>query len=60
MNDYGAYRTAFEGRELPLAFVDRPALERNVELTATRAGPLQVRVASKSVRCRGILERLLE
>ncbi|QLD89978.1 alanine racemase [Natronomonas salina] len=60
MNDYGAYRRAFEGRELPLAFLDRPALERNVELTATRAGSLQVRVASKSVRCRAVLERLLE
>lgn len=60
MNEYGAYRAAFEDREPPLAFVDRPALERNVELTATRAGSLRVRVASKSVRCRGVLERLLE
>jgi D-serine deaminase-like pyridoxal phosphate-dependent protein len=60
MNEYGAYQAAFESRELPLAFLDRPALERNVDLTATRAGSLQVRVASKSVRCRGVLDRLLE
>jgi D-serine deaminase-like pyridoxal phosphate-dependent protein len=59
MDEYGAYRTAFEDRELPLAFVDRGAMERNVALTSTRAGSMPVRVASKSVRCRGILERLL-
>lgn len=60
MDDYGSLREAFDGRELPLAFVDRAALEANIEQTAERAGDVPVRVASKSVRCRGILERLLD
>lgn len=60
MDDYGTYRVAFEGRTLPMAFVDRRALDANVALTRTRAGDVPVRVASKSVRCRAALERLLE
>jgi D-serine deaminase-like pyridoxal phosphate-dependent protein len=59
MNEYGAYRAAFEGRELPTAFVDRAALAANIALTADRADGLPVRVASKSVRCRAALERIL-
>jgi D-serine deaminase-like pyridoxal phosphate-dependent protein len=59
MNDYGAYRTAFEGRALPTAFIDRAALDKNIALTAERADDLPVRVASKSVRCRAALKRIL-
>jgi D-serine deaminase-like pyridoxal phosphate-dependent protein len=59
MNDYGAYRTAFEGRALPTAFIDRAALDENIALTAERADDLPVRVASKSVRCRAALKRIL-
>jgi len=59
MNEYGAYRAAFEDRELPVAFLDRGALEANLDRTATRADGVPVRVATKSVRCRGVLERLL-
>jgi D-serine deaminase-like pyridoxal phosphate-dependent protein len=59
MNEYGAYRTALEDRPLPAAFLDREAFETNVERTADRADGVPVRVASKSVRCRGVLERIL-
>ncbi|MFW5964269.1 MAG: alanine racemase, partial [Natronomonas sp.] len=59
MNEYGAYRTAFAERALPTAFVDRAALAANIALTADRADGLPVRVASKSVRCRAALERIL-
>ncbi|PSP95420.1 hypothetical protein BRC84_03145 [Halobacteriales archaeon QS_1_68_44] len=59
MNEYGAYRTAFEGQELPVAFLDRSAFEANVERTRARADGVPVRVASKSVRCRWVLERIL-
>lgn len=60
MQGYGAYRSAFDGQELPTAFLDRQAFEANIEQTADRADGVPVRVASKSVRCRAALERLLE
>ena len=59
MNEYGAYRAAFAGRELPTAFLDRAALEANIARTADRADGLPVRIASKSVRCRAAMERIL-
>ncbi len=59
MNEYGAYRAAFDGRELPAAFLDLPAFEANVEQTADRTDGVPVRVASKSVRCAAVLERIL-
>ena len=59
MEEYGAYRAALGDRELPAAFLDRGAFEANLDRTATRAGDLPVRVATKSVRCVGVLERLL-
>lgn len=59
MNEYGAYRAAFDGRELPAAFLDLAAFEENVATTADRADGTPVRVASKSVRCTGVLERIL-
>jgi D-serine deaminase-like pyridoxal phosphate-dependent protein len=60
MQPYGAYRTAFAERSLPTAFLDREAFEANVQRTKERADGVPVRVASKSVRCRAVLERLLE
>ncbi|QLD85991.1 alanine racemase [Natronomonas halophila] len=60
MQPYGAYRAAFADRSLPTAFLDRRAFEANVERTAERADGVPVRIASKSVRCRAVLERLLD
>ncbi len=59
MEAYGAYRAALEDRELPAAFLDRGAFEANLDRTAARADGVPVRVATKSVRCVGVLERLL-
>jgi D-serine deaminase-like pyridoxal phosphate-dependent protein len=59
MNEYGAYRAALDGRDLPAAFLDRAAFEANVATTADRAGGTPVRVATKSVRCTAVLERVL-
>jgi D-serine deaminase-like pyridoxal phosphate-dependent protein len=44
----------------PLAIVDEPALGANADDLVRRAGGLPVRVASKSVRVRSIIERTLE
>ncbi|MFT4883253.1 MAG: D-serine deaminase-like pyridoxal phosphate-dependent protein [Natronomonas sp.] len=60
MQSYGAYRAAFSERSLPTAFLDREAFEANIERTKERADGVPVRVASKSVRCRAVLERLLD
>ena len=59
MNEYGAYRAALDGRDLPAAFLDRAAFEANVARTAKRADGTPVRVATKSVRCTAVLERVI-
>lgn len=57
--DHGFYRETFADRALPLAFLDLNALDRNIEAIRDRAAGVPVRVASKSVRCRWILEEVL-
>lgn len=57
---YDRYRSAVAGESLPLAYLDRDALDANVETTRQRAGDLPVRVASKSIRCRAVLRYVLE
>ncbi|HET7485398.1 MAG TPA: amino acid deaminase/aldolase [Solirubrobacterales bacterium] len=49
----------FEEVEAPFAFVDLDAMWSNAEEMLGRAGAKPIRVASKSVRCRGLLERIL-
>ncbi|WP_330631876.1 amino acid deaminase/aldolase [Halocatena halophila] len=57
---YDRYRSAIEGEQMPLAYVDRAALDANIRTTQRRAGELPIRVASKSIRCRNILAYVLE
>jgi D-serine deaminase-like pyridoxal phosphate-dependent protein len=49
----------FEEVEAPFAFVDLDAMWSNAEAMLERASAKPVRVASKSVRCRVLLERIL-
>lgn len=56
---YEYYRRAFEGRRLPLAFCDLALLDENIAALAARAAGTPIRVASKSLRCRAVLERVL-
>ena len=49
----------FEEVEAPFAFVDLDAMWANSDAMLERAGGKPIRVASKSVRCRGVLERIL-
>jgi D-serine deaminase-like pyridoxal phosphate-dependent protein len=49
----------FEDVEAPFAFVDLDAMWSNAGEMLGRAGTKPIRVASKSVRCRGLLERIL-
>ena len=49
----------FEEVEAPFAFVDLDAMWSNSEAMLGRAAGKPIRVASKSVRCRALLERTL-
>ncbi len=57
---YDRYEAIFEGIEPPFAFVDLDALDANGEQMLRRAAGKPVRVASKSVRCRELLSRVLD
>ena len=53
------FEAAFAGRDAPFAFVDLDAMWSNAHEMLGRAGPKPIRVASKSVRCRELLDRIL-
>ncbi|MDE2352067.1 MAG: amino acid deaminase/aldolase [Alphaproteobacteria bacterium] len=56
---YAYYRAALEGQHLPAAFVDLDVFDANLERLARRAGPLPIRLASKSVRSVALMKRAL-
>ena len=56
---HAMYEEIFAEVEAPFAFVDLDAMWSNAEEMLGRAGAKPVRVASKSVRCRAVLERIL-
>lgn len=55
---YERYEGIFAGISRPFAFVDLDALEHNARHMLAQAGTLPIRVASKSVRSRAVLERI--
>jgi D-serine deaminase-like pyridoxal phosphate-dependent protein len=57
---YERYERIFEGAQAPFAFVDLDAVWSNAADMLRRAGGKQIRVATKSIRCRPMLERLIE
>jgi D-serine deaminase-like pyridoxal phosphate-dependent protein len=59
MATYAEYEHAFAEVEAPFAFVDLDAMESNAAEMLARAGSKPIRVASKSLRCRALLERTL-
>jgi D-serine deaminase-like pyridoxal phosphate-dependent protein len=56
---HAGYEEAFAELEAPFAFVDLDAMWSNAEEMLSRAGGKPIRVASKSLRCRALLERIL-
>jgi D-serine deaminase-like pyridoxal phosphate-dependent protein len=56
---YERYSIALDRRDPPFAFVDMDALWANADDMVRRAGGKPIRVATKSVRCRALLERIL-
>ncbi|OIJ92422.1 amino acid deaminase/aldolase [Streptomyces colonosanans] len=57
--DRARYDRATAHLEAPVAIVDLEAFDANAEDLLRRAGGKPIRVASKSVRCRALLERVL-
>ncbi|MFG1670511.1 amino acid deaminase/aldolase [Streptomyces sp. Y7] len=57
--DRARYDRATAHLEAPLAIVDLDAFDANADDMRRRAGGKPIRVASKSVRCRALLERVL-
>ncbi|MFE1561123.1 amino acid deaminase/aldolase [Streptomyces sp. NPDC058734] len=58
-SDRTRYDRATAHLDAPLAIVDLAAFDANADDLVRRAGGKPVRVASKSVRCRALLERVL-
>jgi D-serine deaminase-like pyridoxal phosphate-dependent protein len=56
---HAQFEQIFEEVEAPFAFVDLDAMWSNAEAMLARAGGKPIRVASKSVRCRDLLEQIL-
>jgi D-serine deaminase-like pyridoxal phosphate-dependent protein len=60
MADYRTYKTALQNERLPAAMVDLDLLEKNAQDILKRAGNMRIRIASKSVRCRRLIEHLFK
>lgn len=56
---YSYYRNIFNGQRFPLAFLDRDALDANIQSIVSRAFPKKIRIATKSIRCVKALEYIL-
>jgi D-serine deaminase-like pyridoxal phosphate-dependent protein len=59
MATHAEYESVFGEVEAPFAFVDLDALRVNSEAMLARSAGKPIRVASKSVRCRALLDRIL-
>ncbi|MBW8050953.1 MAG: amino acid deaminase/aldolase [Cytophagales bacterium] len=57
---YDYYKKIFVGQPMPFAFVDMDLLEENARQIVKRALGKKIRIASKSVRCRYLLNRILD
>ena len=58
--NYAWYRDIFEGVEAPFAFVDLDAMWSNSDILLRRATPKPIRPATKSLRCRSLIRRILD
>ncbi|HTU15682.1 MAG TPA: amino acid deaminase/aldolase [Solirubrobacterales bacterium] len=59
VRDHAYYEEMFAEIEAPFAFVDLDAMWANADAMLARSGDKPIRVASKSIRCRALIERVL-
>ena len=57
---HGFYEELFAEIEAPFAFVDLDAMWDNADRMLARSGDKPIRVATKSIRCRAVIERVLQ
>lgn len=57
---YRSYSAAIQGQALPLAYLDMECIDANAKALCQRAGPLPLRLATKSLRCPTLLRYLLD
>lgn len=57
---YNYYKEIFKNTSKPFAFVDLDLLDENIEALKIRAGDKKIRIASKSIRCRAIIDRIFK
>ncbi len=58
--NYSKYKDIFKGEQMPFAFVDKTLLDENINNILKRSGDKKIRIASKSVRCRWVLDYILQ
>ncbi len=56
---YSQYKAAFEGQAKPFAFLDLDNLDANIAQVLQRSNPKNIRIGTKSVRCRQVIDRIL-
>jgi len=56
---YAVWQDWFRAQSLPLAWIDLDALDQNIQALCKRAGKLPIRIATKSIRVRSVLDYLL-
>lgn len=59
MASYHTYKTALDGVTMPCAFVDMEQLDANIQRVLDYSGELPVRLGSKSIRSREIMDYIL-
>lgn len=57
---YKDYKKIVKGNKFPLAFVDLNLLDENISQISKRSGKFPIRIASKSIRCRYILDYIFK
>ena len=58
--DYQYYRNILKDYAFPLAFIDLDLFDKNITEILQRANGKNIRVASKSIRCLSLLQRILK
>ena len=58
--NFKTFKKILDGQKFPLAFVDMNMLEENIQQILQRSGTTPIRIASKSIRCRHMLDYILK
>jgi D-serine deaminase-like pyridoxal phosphate-dependent protein len=57
---YSYYKEILKNERLPLAYVDLDMFDENIQAILKRSGTKKIRIASKSIRCVELMQRILD